>query len=52
MNLMTPRRSALRDDQWQRIEHLFPSRMGTVGVIAKNNLLFVEAVFLLMATPD
>ena len=41
---MTTRRYALRDDQWQRIEHLLPSRVGTVGVTAKDNRLFVEAV--------
>ena len=44
MNLMNPRRSALRDDQRQRIKHLFPGRVGTAGVAAKNNLLFVEPV--------
>ncbi len=38
------RRYALRDDQWERIEHLLPGRKGTVGVTAKNNRLFVEAV--------
>ena len=41
---MTTRRYALRDDQWQRIEHLLPGRVGTVGVTAKDNRLFVEAV--------
>ena len=41
---MTTRRYALRDDQWQRIEHLLPGRVGTVGVTARNNRLFVEAV--------
>jgi len=49
---MTIRRYALRDDQWQGIEHLFPGRMGTVGVTAKNNLLFIVAVLLPLATPD
>ena len=38
------RRYALRDDQWERIKHLLPSREGTVGVTAKDNRLFVEAV--------
>ena len=38
------RRYALRDDQWKRIENLLPGRMGAVGVTAKNNRLFVEAV--------
>ena len=41
---MTTRSCALRDDQWQRIEHWLPSRVGTVGVTAKDNRLFVEAV--------
>ena len=38
------RRYALHDDQWIRIEHLLPGREGTVGVTAKDNRLFVEAV--------
>ncbi|XWX55109.1 IS5 family transposase [Methylosinus sporium] len=38
------RRHALRNDQWQRIESLLPGREGTVGVTAKDNRLFVEAV--------
>ena len=41
---MTTRRYALRDDQWERIKDLLPGREGTVGVTAKNNRLFVEAV--------
>ena len=41
---MNSRRYALRDDRWQRIDHPLPSRVGTVGVIAKDNRLFVEAV--------
>lgn len=38
------RRYALRDDQWERLKDLLPGRAGTVGVTAKNNRLFVEAV--------
>jgi transposase len=38
------RRYGLRDDQWKRIENLLPGRQETVGVTAKNNRLFVEAV--------
>jgi transposase len=38
------RRYALRDDQWERIEGLPPGRQGHVGVTAKDNRLFVEAV--------
>lgn len=38
------RRYALRDDQWNRIESLLPGRQGHVGVTARDNRLFVEAV--------
>ncbi len=38
------RRYGMRDDQWQRIEGLLPGREGHVGVTAKDNRLFVEAV--------
>ena len=38
------RRYALRDDQWGRIENLLPGRIDTVGVTARDNRLFVEAV--------
>ena len=37
-------RYALRDEQWERIEGLLPGREGQVGVTAKDNRLFVEAV--------
>lgn len=38
------RRYGLRDDQWIRIEKLLPGREDTVGVTAKDNRQFVEAV--------
>ena len=38
------RRYALRDDQWERIRDLLPGREDTVGVTAKDNRLFVDAV--------
>ncbi len=38
------KRYGLRDDQWQRIEHLLPGRKQTVGVTAKDNRLFVEVI--------
>lgn len=38
------KRYGLRDDQWERIEGLLPGRAGTVGVTAKDNRLFIEAV--------
>jgi transposase len=34
----------LRDDQWERIKDMLPGRKGTVGVTAKDNRLFIEAV--------
>jgi transposase len=37
-------RYSLRDDQWNRVQHLLPGRVGHVGVTAKDNRLFVEAV--------
>jgi transposase len=37
-------RYSLRDDQWERIKDLLPGRKKTVGVTAKNNRLFIEAV--------
>jgi len=37
-------RHALRDDQWERIKNLLPGRSDTVGVTAKDNRLFVNAV--------
>lgn len=38
------RRYALRDDQWERIKNLLPGRADTVGVTAKDNRLFIDAV--------
>jgi transposase len=38
------RRHALRDDQWERMRDLLPGRAGHVGVTARDNRLFVEAV--------
>src|SRR5882757_4243782 len=38
------RRYGLRDDQWDRIKDFLPGREGHVGVTAKDNRLFVEAV--------
>jgi len=37
-------RYALRDDQWERIKHLLPGKAGDVGVTARDNRRFVEAV--------
>ena len=41
---MTTRRYALRDDQWERIKDELPGRVGHVGVTARDNRLFIEAV--------
>ena len=38
------RRYALRDDQWERIRDLLPGREGHVGMTARDNRSFVEAV--------
>ena len=38
------RRYGLRDEQWERIKDMLPGREGHVGVTAKDNRLFVEAV--------
>lgn len=38
------RRYALRDDQWDRIKDILPGTEKSVGVTAKNNRLFVDAV--------
>lgn len=38
------RRHALRDEQWARIRDFLPGRDGHVGVTAKDNRRFVEAV--------
>jgi len=38
------RRDGLRDDEWERIKDLLPGRKGTVGVTARDNRLFVDAV--------
>jgi transposase len=38
------RRYAIKDEQWAKIEDLLPGRAGSVGVTAKDNRLFVEAV--------
>jgi transposase len=39
------RRYALREDQWGRIKDLLPGRKAYVGMTARDNRLFVEAVF-------
>ena len=41
---MTQRLYALSDAQWARIQDVLPGRPGHVGVTARDNRLFVEAV--------
>src|SRR3979490_3008544 len=43
-------RKMLRNDQWERIEHLLPGKASDCGVTAKNNRLFVEAVLWIART--
>jgi transposase len=43
-------RKMLRNDQWERIEHLLPSKASDRGVTAKDNRLFVEAVLWIART--
>ena len=38
------RRYVLRDNQWDRIKDIVPGRGGSIGVTAKDNRLFIEAV--------
>ena len=38
------KRYGLRDDQWERIKDGLPGQEGHVGVTAKDNRIFVEAV--------
>ncbi len=38
-------RHKLTDTQWERIEGMLPGRAGSVGVTAKDNRLFVNAIF-------
>lgn len=43
-------RKMLRNDQWERIEHLLPGKASDPGVTAKDNRLFVEAVLWIART--
>jgi len=38
------RRYSLRDDQWEKIKDMLPGREGSIGVTARDNRSFVEAV--------
>lgn len=43
-------RTELRDEQWERIEHLLPGKHGDCGVTAKDNRNFLEAVLWIART--
>ena len=43
-------RKMLRNDQWERIEHLLPGKATDRGATAKDNRLFVEAVLWIART--
>lgn len=43
-------RLILRDDQYRRIEAMLPGKVSDVGVTAKDNRLFVEAVLWIART--
>lgn len=43
-------RKVLRDDQYARIESMLPGKASDVGVTAKDNRLFVEAVWWIART--
>ena len=43
-------RKMLRNDQWERIEHLLPGKASDRGVTAKDHRLFVEAVLWIART--
>jgi len=43
-------RKILRNDQWERIEHLLPGKASDPGVTAEDNRLFVEAVLWIART--
>jgi putative transposase len=44
------RERTLTDAQWSRIEGLLPGRVGTIGVTARDNRLFIDAVLWLART--
>jgi transposase len=43
-------RKMLRNDQWERIEHLLPGKSSDPGATAKDNRLFLEAVLWIART--
>jgi transposase len=43
-------RHAISDERWERIQHLLPGKAGDPGVTAKDNRLFIDAVFWIAKT--
>jgi len=43
-------RKMLRNDQWERVEHLLPGKASDPGVTARDNRLFLEAVLWIART--
>ena len=39
-------RKLLRDEQWERIRDILPGKAGDPGATARENRLFVEALFI------
>ena len=45
-----PPRHAIKDADWERIQHLLPGQPGQQGKVAKNNRLFIDAVLWIAKT--
>jgi transposase len=45
-----PPRHAIKDADWERIEHLLPGQPGQHGKVAKDNRLFIDAVLWIAKT--
>lgn len=43
-------RRLLRDDQWKRVEHLLPGKLGDPGRTGEDNRRFIEAVLWIART--
>lgn len=44
------KRHELSEEQFKKIEDLLPGRKGSVGITAKNNRSFINAIFWLFKT--
>lgn len=50
LTLLAHRRHDISDRSWERIEPLLPGRKGKWGGVAKDNRLFINAVFWILRT--